>query len=220
VDILINYAKDRWKELNSIVDDENLTSREKLLLVIIFRYVNHITGYASPSRKRIKKLARITDNRTLDNPLDSLIAKGYISREKGNGVNSRYYLKTNCSSMPYAEITSEAGVEIRLEAGVGITPLKENIIKENKIYKNLTFIDDSITNVELTEEAFNKLISKFGTDLTKVKIIDLENSIVNGKCRFYKDHYKLLLSWCSREINMVRPLPVSEDGIQRLKELN
>lgn len=220
MDILINFAKDRWKEFNSIVDDENLTSREKLLLVIIFRYVNHITGYASPSRNRIKKLARITDNRTLDNPLDSLIAMGYLIREKGNGVNSRYYLKTNCSSMPVSEITPGPGVEITLEGGVQITPLKENIIKENKIYKDLTFIDDSITNVELTEEAFNKLISKFGTDLTRVKIIDLENSIVNGKGRFYKDHYKLLLSWCSREINVVRPLPVQEDGIQRLKELN
>jgi hypothetical protein len=89
VDILVSFAKDRWKEFNSIVDDENLTSKEKLLLVIIFRYVNHITGYASPSRKQVKKLARITDNRTLDNPLDSLIAKGCITREKGNGVNSR-----------------------------------------------------------------------------------------------------------------------------------
>lgn len=217
---MINFAKDRWKEFNSIVDDENLTASEKLLLLILFRYVNHITGCASPSRNLIKKLAGITDNRTLDNPLDSLIAKGYIIREKGNGINSRYYLKTNCSSMPCSEITPGPGVEITLEGGVQITPLKENIIKENKIYKDLTFIDDSITNVQLTEEDFDKLISRFGENLTRVKIIDLENSIVNGKGRFFKDHYKVLLSWCSREMNMARPLPLPESGMQRLKELN
>lgn len=218
MDILINFAKDRWKEFNSIVDDEKLTSREKLLLLILFRYVNHITGYASPSRNLIKKLARITDNRTLDNPLDSLIAKGYIVREKGNEINSRYYLKTNCSFMPASEITPGPGVEITPKGGVQITPLKENIIKENKIYKDLSFIDDSITNVQLTEDDFDKLISRFGENLTQVKIIDLENSIVNGKGRFFNDHYKVLLSWCSREMNMARPLP--ESGIQRLKELN
>jgi hypothetical protein len=88
-----NTSKERWKLFHFIVDNENLNLKEKCILLIIFRYRNWETGYANPSRRRIKELAGIVDNRTLDNVLNSIIAKGYLLKEKGIGTNSRYYIR-------------------------------------------------------------------------------------------------------------------------------
>lgn len=84
---------DRWKQFNSIIDNKDLKIKEKGILLILFRYVNKKTNYASPSRTLIKQLTGITDNRTLDNALNALIEKEYISRISGKGIRSKYYLK-------------------------------------------------------------------------------------------------------------------------------
>lgn len=73
---------DRWCQFNTIIDDENLDIKEKGLLLILFRYVNYEKGYADPSRALIKKLTRISDNRTLDNILRQLTEKGYLQLVK------------------------------------------------------------------------------------------------------------------------------------------
>ncbi len=93
---------DRWKQFNSIIDNKDLKIKEKGILLILFRYVNKKTNYASPSRTLIKQLTGITDNRTLDNALNALIEKEYISRISGKGIRSKYYLNNdklnNCDS--------------------------------------------------------------------------------------------------------------------------
>lgn len=202
--------KNRWNLFNSIIDDENLNYKEKCLLLIIFRYINCGTGYANPSRKRIKKLTGIVDNRTLDNLFDSLISEGYLAREKGFSRNSRYYIKTGNFTPEAAEVTPKLSVNI--------TPQKENKRIQKNIYKDLTFIDDSITDVYLTEEAYKRLAHLYGIDLICGKIIDLENFIVNGKGIKYKDHYRVLLAWCRKDMNKSSKFP--EEKVYKLKELN
>ena len=134
----------RWHEFNSIVDTLDLDVKEKGLLLIIFRYVNHKLGYANPSRTLLKKLTGISDNRTLDNMFKSLIEKGFLYRESGKGIKSKYFVRVggevtpSTIITPSGEITPSAGGEITPSVGGEITPQKENKkkIKEN-IYSDL-----------------------------------------------------------------------------------
>lgn len=87
----------RWEEFNSIIDNEDLDIKEKGLLLILFRFVNYKTGYANPSRTLIKKLTNITDNRTLDKLINTLIDKGLLKRESGKGNRSKYFIEVNIS---------------------------------------------------------------------------------------------------------------------------
>lgn len=166
---------DRWEQFNAIVDNENLNIKEKGLLLIIFRFINKKSGYANPSRTRIKKLAHITDNRTLDNIFNSLIEKGYLVRESGIGKRTKYYLKVGVETTLGVkttlgvEITPILGVEITPTVGVEITPQKENK-KENEkknIYieilntwnSNPTFIEGTLTKA--VTGAIDKLLTTY-----------------------------------------------------------
>lgn len=65
-----------------------------------------------------------------------------------------------------------------------------------KIYIDLTFIDDVIDKVKLTQEHYDKLIAKYGKQLLWSQILGLDNYILNGKGSKYKDHYRVLNTWC------------------------
>ena len=168
---------DRWDQFNLIVDDENLDVKEKGLLLILFRYINHKTGYANPSRELLKKLYGTKKNDVLDKVLSSLVKKGYLIRESGKGIRSKYYLKVGTQIEPQKE--------------------KEKKRKEN-IYIELKFIDEIIDKVNITEEQYKSLKSKFGMELLHKQIISLDNYIANGKGNKYKDHYRVLNTWCNK----------------------
>lgn len=74
----------------------------------------------------------------------------------------------------------------------------DNSKKEKKIYMNLTFIDDVIEKVKITEAQYANLLSKFSKELLHSQIISLDNYIVNGKGSKYKDHYRALNTWCNK----------------------
>lgn len=196
------YSNTRWQEYNSIIENKNLDIKEKGLLLIIFRYVNYITGYADPSRTLIKNLTGISDNRTLDKIFDSLIEKGFLIRESGKGKRSKYFIKVggditpSVKNEPSGEITPLVDGKITPRVGGRITPQKENkkIIKE---YIDLSFIDEVIDKVKITEEQHKKLVDKFGSELVSGQILALDNYITNGKGTRYKDHYRVLNTWCA-----------------------
>ena len=52
---------DRWEQFNYIADTTNLKTTEKNLLFIIFRFVNHKTKYANPSRAVLMKKSGIRE---------------------------------------------------------------------------------------------------------------------------------------------------------------
>ncbi len=73
--------------------------------------------------------------------------------------------------------------------------LKKEKNKKKKIYMDLTFIDDIIENVKITEAEYNKLIGKHGkADIDKI-ILKLDSYIANGNKK-YKDHYRVINAWC------------------------
>ena len=197
----------RWDQFNSIADNENLNLKEKGLLIILFRYVNHKTQYASPSRALIKKLTGISDNRTLDNLFASLINKNFLIRESGSkGKRSKYYLKLDAKitideENPLSvDLTSISSVEIAPIIDGKVTPQKENKIKENKTYIDLKFIDDSIDKVKITNQEYDKLLSKYDKTLINKTILGFDYYISNGSDK-YKDHYKTLNIWCMNANN-------------------
>lgn len=203
---MFNDTQDRWTEFNEIVDEENLDSKEKLILLVLFRYVNAKTKYANPSRALIKKLTSIQHDQTLDKHLNSLIDKGYLDRVSGNGNRSKYYIRI--------PLINE--VPIKIEAPTksdGIPPIKNRGIvpikidgqkeKENKrkenIYIDLKFIDDVIDKVKITQDQYDKLVIKFNKAILHNNIIALDNYVANGKGNKYKEHYRVLNTWCSKE---------------------
>lgn len=289
-------GSNRWEEFNSIIDNEDLDIKEKGLLLILFRFVNYKTGYANPSRTLIKKLTDITDNRTLDKLINTLIDKGLLKRESGKGNRSKYFIEVggkitpSVKDVPSAGITPTVGVEITSLVGGGITPQKENKrkIKENiypslenedsvsyferinkeidsleneinnnydkdlirkekdkliskklsglpllkelkkelennktksktkeKIYMDLTFIDDVIDKVKITKEQYNKLINKFNKELVHNQILQLDNYIINGKGKKYKDHYRALNTWCNKnnKNSKTKEISISDEDI-------
>lgn len=68
--------------------------------------------------------------------------------------------------------------------------------EKNIIYMDLSFIDDCITNVKITQEQYNKLKDKFTIKLVHDKIMALD---VYKDLKKYKDHYKVLNIWCRKE---------------------
>lgn len=158
----------RWKQFNSIIDNENLNLKEKAVLLIIFRYVNHKTCYSSPSRSLIKKLTGISDNRTLDNILNSLIKKGYLTRQSGKGIRSKYYIKVEVKNKLGVEITPGAKItplvdgEITPTVGGENTPQKEKKkkIKENIYIPVINYLNQKVgTSYKATTKKTQSLIN-------------------------------------------------------------
>lgn len=63
---------------------------------------------------------------------------------------------------------------------------------------DLKFIDDVIDKVRLSKEQYEKLKDKYGQVTLNKQIIALDNYIANGKGRKYKDHYRVLNTWCNK----------------------
>ena len=208
-----NYSNTRWQEYNSIIDSTELDLKEKGLLLVIFRYVNYKTGYADPSRALIKKLTGIKKDETLDKIFNSLIEKGFIVREIQKGKRSKYFVKVPLKNggATKSEGTTPNG---------GALPPKNGGQKENKRkvkeYIDLSFIDEVIDKVEITQEEYKKLTDKFGIELLSGQILALDNYITNGKGTKYKDHYRVLNTWCAdKQPKLMKgQVCIDDDGIR------
>ena len=96
------------------------------------------------------------------------------------------------------------------------TPIKENFKENSKdknnknnnnkvtdkkpIYMDLTFIEDYIDTVKITQEQYDKLVKDYGINVVNNTIRNLDNYIVNNK-RKYKDHNRVLRTWLSKNNN-------------------
>lgn len=90
-----NYSNTRWYEFNSIIDNEVLHPKEKLLLLTIFRYYNQEKGYSYPSKELLKTKCGITHDRDYYKYINSLVINNYIIKETIKGIGCKFYL-TNC----------------------------------------------------------------------------------------------------------------------------
>lgn len=108
--------------------------------------------------------------------------------KKTYGIPSGYQVDTN--GIPN-------GYQMETQVRLG----KDSIDKNSIDYIDLSFIDDSIDNVKLTQDKYDKLIDKYNKELVDNEILHLDNYISNGKGKKYKDHYKVLNNWCKDKLN-------------------
>ena len=64
-------------------------------------------------------------------------------------------------------------------------------------YMNLSFIDDVIDKVHLTQEQYMKLIEKYDKKQVHNSILALDNTLANNPKK-YKDHYRTINNWCNK----------------------
>ncbi len=193
----------RWKEFNSIIDNEVLHYKEKLLLLVIFRYYNHKMGYSYPSKELLKAKCSITHDRDYYKYINNLEINNYIIKQTIKGIGCKFYLN-NCQNGrdlqndSYCQNGSTTHCQNDSQPTSKKVVQKEKKIKvKEKIYIDLNFIDDVIDRVKITQEQYDKLVNKFGIELTNKQIIALDNYITNGKGTKYKDHYRALNTWCT-----------------------
>lgn len=95
----------RWQEFNSIIDNEVLNPKEKLLLLTIFRYYNQEKRYSYPSKKLLKAKCSITHDRDYYKYINNLEINNYIIKETIKGMGCKFYL-TNCQKVSYLQNNS------------------------------------------------------------------------------------------------------------------
>jgi len=77
------------------------------------------------------------------------------------------------------------------------SPLKENIIKEKKVF-------GEFQNVNIADTEFEKLLARFGEIGVKDRIENLSRYIAS-KGKKYKSHYATILSWENKNAGTTKP---------------
>ena len=198
---------------DEVLDNVDLRPMEKLTLICLIKFNNQLKGYAYPSLEVLKNLLGYSHIKYVIKIINSLIAKGYIKKETVKQKNHYYILKgsvqkihnvqnvSNVQNIPKgrAQNIPKGSVQI-----VHTKSIKKSINK-NTIYISLNFIDEIIDKVKISQEQYNKLITKFSKEIVHKNIVDLDNYITNGKGEKYKEHYRVLNTWCSKADNINSP---------------
>lgn len=106
--------------------------------------------------------------------------------------------------------------EVQEDCNFMQSKVKKSKEKESKvnniIYMDLTFIDDCISNVKITETQYGKLKEKYPLKLVHDKIEALE---VYKDINKYKEHYKVLNLWCKKEEDNTK---YKEEKVKKVKK--
>lgn len=147
-------------------------------------------------RRRLKKLEE----------KDILIH--FCKKDKGTysfyGVGTNYEKllqsateKFNGQTEKFNPLTSNVQTPPTQKFNQNINLLNNKSIKDK--YIDLKFIDDVIDNIKITDEQYKKLLDKYGKQVVSNQILGLDNYIANGKGKKYKDHYRVLNTWCKKD---------------------
>ena len=222
----------RWQQFNSIIDNEDLKAKEKLLLIAIFRYYNEEKGYSYPSKEKLKKKCSFANNRDYYKELKSLEDKGFITKETIKGIGCKFYINldthlqndsecqndTQCQNDTRCQndTTTQCQNDTRGECQNDTTKRKRKENKKN-IYIDLNFIDDvvGIEKVKLTQEQYDTLKDKYGESNLHNTIVSLNTYIANGKGSKYKNHYLTLNNWLRNNKSKDNIIPFNNREFKR-----
>ena len=124
----------RWEQFNSIINDESLSKDAKLLLLTIFRYINHETGYCTASVETLMKKARIGNRNTFSKARYELVMKGWIQYNSERGKGTKYIIidrteLNNVADMNGSQVNDSTFNTEQLN--VAVVNNKKNVLKEN-----------------------------------------------------------------------------------------
>lgn len=145
----------RWEIFNGIIDNENLTTHEKMLAIVIFRFINHKTNTAFPSVETLMKLAGIGNKQTFYKAKKGLESKGILKSItiKGKGCQYTLVSEVNHVQNNYVKNSTMLGTNVLLFSNKNEQQkedLKEkttsnNIISDNFYYDWMTEILNEIS---------------------------------------------------------------------------
>lgn len=101
----------RWEQFNTLIDDETLTKDEKALALVIFRYINHETGFCTASTETLMKKSRIGNRNTFNKARFGLVNAGYLQYNSVRGKGTIYSLTFRSEhtelNTPCSEVVNE-----------------------------------------------------------------------------------------------------------------
>ena len=195
---------------DEVLENEGLKPMEKLTLIMLIKFNNQLKGYAYPSLEVLKNHLGYSHIKYVIKIINSLITKGYIKKETVKQKNHYYILKGsvqkvhNVQNVPNVQnIPKDRAQNIPKDSVQNVhTKSINKSIKKNTIYISLSSIDEIIDKVEISQEQYDKLITKFSKEIVHKNIVELDNYITNGKGEKYKEHYRVLNAWCSKVDNI------------------
>ena len=193
---------------DEVLNNEDLSPMEKLTLIYLIKFNNELKGYAYPSLEVLKNILAYSHTRYVIKIINSLVKKGYIKKETVKQKNRYYILRGKVQNVPKGRVQNVPKGRVQ---NVPTKSIKKSI-KKNNIYISLKFIDEVIDKVKITQEQYYKLISKFNKDIIHKNIVELDNYITNGNGGEYKEHYRVLNTWCTKANS-------SNSSIYRLKQV-
>ncbi|MDT8715555.1 helix-turn-helix domain-containing protein [Clostridium sp. 19966] len=187
---------------NNLIRNEELNVNEKVLLI----YFLSIGNKVYPSYKKICEVLKCSKP-TAIKTVQSLSNKGYIAVNKtktnGDFDNNSYTViydfdVVNNFDNVVKEIDNGSKKSLQQVVKKIDSKNTNKRILSKEIYMDLKFIDDVVDKVKITQEEYNKLVDKFTKSVVHKNIIALDNYIANGKGNKYKDHYRVLNTWCGK----------------------
>lgn len=101
----------RWEQFNTLIDDETLTKDEKALALVIFRYINHETGFCTASTETLMNKSRIGNRNTFNKARFGLVNAGYLQYNSVRGKGTIYQLTFRSEhtelNTPRSEVVNE-----------------------------------------------------------------------------------------------------------------
>ena len=161
---------------NSIFEDNNLKHTEFRVLAYLIRNFNTKKGYSFPTRNQIIEHCKMNKD-TLNNVLNSLEEKGYITRKNNPlraGRNTIYYIHKHLINQETQEAKSEIVEEV-------IEAPKEAIVEIEEVecedLKQKVETVESVVGKKINR-SFKKILEKLSWD----EIIKVDMSLVGKIC--------------------------------------
>lgn len=149
--------------------------------IIKIQELNELNGQLKDNQRAIK--GQLKDNQN-GSTMPIIEDEGQL---KGKQKANKGQLKGN----PIKEKEKEKEKDIFYEE-----QKQNSFVPANKFYMDLTFIEDHISTVRITEKEYNKLLEKYSKKLVHDKIELLDAYADNDK---YDNHFKVLSIWCKKD---------------------
>lgn len=177
----------RWQEFNSIIDNEGLHPKEKLLLLTIFRYYNPQKGYSYPPKEILKAKCSITQDRDYYKYIKNLEINNYIVKETIKGKGCRFYINnchndSHCQNDSYLQNEGITHLQNDSQVTCKMTVQKENKtkVKENNVYSHIIdYLNAKAgsnykSNIKITETLIDARLKEGFTIDDFYKVIDVK----------------------------------------------
>ena len=135
----------------------------------------------------------------------------HVTQSKGQGkfANNIYYI-TPDKEEPYPNFSDTEDKDITNNNNTSnnntnnnntnTTSITDSKSNKKPTYMDLTFIEDYIDTVKITQDQYDKLVKDYGVNIVNNTIRNLDSYIVNKKPK-YKDHNRVLRTWLSKNNN-------------------